>query len=764
MNENPERKGMMLATLAVLAMLAIRAGAAEEAVPEPGEENASPFRQYTLEELMAVEVRAPTKIDQPIREAPVVGTLITREEMDGYGWQTLAEVLLRQTGFSPSQDFERVTLSSRGQYESWNNNHLRLLVDGVPINNVSNGTAFVWEMLPLSMVQSIEIMRGPGSALYGSNATNGVIAINTRAPSDQGEWQARASLGIAGTRDYQFSGGRALPWAKALAAYKYQETEGNVYDSYDASRRTGPDGLLRKFQVNDENASHSGFLKLDGLGPLQGLALQVHMAWWRFETAQGWGHMVPDAPEKADNDREIVTLGYRSPALLDERLNIELVADCQRTAKDYDIKLRPDGYVSARGTAFPGGIVERLESESVDYFTRAQADYRLFGDARLLFGVENLAYFSLGNGVHASNVDVNRGGTGQPFSDGAMHDLRPTNEMLGSHPVENMGLYAQFSSGRLLDGTVAATLGSRYDFQYVEYTDVDSPDRGLTGKYLDQFSPRLGLVFFPHPDLTLKAMAERAFRAPAISELFSINSYLGFSNPGPLQPENMTAFTLAADYSPFRHLSVRTDWFYQDFENQIAYSGSQNATSNIYSRTMTGFETEVRADAGLGGAWSLTSFLNHTWAHQLDETVLEPAIAKSDFLTWAPETVANLGAILGRHGLSVSIQGHFQGRVYRRRSDLFTAAGSPSDFSAYRPESLDPWVTVDGLVAYRFENGLHLQMRGTNLLDQEGYLMKPGNYPFDYRIQGARVSASLEYAFAGSGSAPRPVPEKRPGM
>jgi outer membrane receptor protein involved in Fe transport len=755
---------MLLATLALLAMPAARAGMAAEAGPEPGEENIFPFRQYTLEELMAVEVRAPTKIDQPVREAPTVGALITREEMEGYGWQTLAEVLLRQTGFSPSQDFERITLSSRGQYESWNNNHLRLLVDGVPINNVSNGTAFVWEMLPLSMVRTIEVMRGPGSALYGSNATNGVIAINTREPSDQGDWQARVSLGNAGTRDCHFSGGRALPWVRALAAYKYQETEGNVYDSYDASRRTGPDGLRRKFRIDDDNASHSGFLKLDGRGPLEGLSLQTHLAWWRFATAQGWGHMVPDAPERAHNDREIVSLGYRSPALLDERLRIELVADCQRTAKEYDIKLRHDGYVSPGGTAFPGGIVERLETESLDYFTRAQADYRLAGDARLLFGVENLVYFSLGNDVHASNVDLNRGGTGLPFSDGAMHDLRPTNESLGSNPVENMGLYAQLSTGRLFDGRVSATLGSRYDFQYVEYLDIDAPDRAVTEKYLDQFSPRLGLVFFPHPDLTLKALAERAFRAPAISELFSINSYLGFSKPGPLQPENMTAFTLAADYSPFRHLSLRTDWFYQDFENQIAYSGSRNATSNIYSRTMTGFETEVRVDAAPGGAWSLTSFLNHTWAHQLDETVLEPGIARSDDLTWAPETVANLGAILARHGLSVSIQGHFQGRVYRRRSDILTAAGSPSDFSAYRPESLDPWVTVDGMVAYRFDNGLHLRVRGANLLDQEGYLMKPGNYPFDYRIQGARVLASVEYAFGASGSAAGPAPEKRPGI
>ena len=369
-----------------------------------------------------------------------------------------------------------------------------------------------------------------------------------------------------------------------------------------------------------------------------------------------------------------------------------------------------------------------------------------------------MVYKSLGNAVHESNVSLNRGDTVRPYPGNRLTTLRPTNESLGDNPIENLGLYVQGSTGRVLQRLVSATAGLRYDLQYVEYTDLDAPGRPTAEKYLDQISPRLGLVFFPHPNLTLKALAERAFRAPTPSELFSVNSLLGFSNPGPLQPEAMTAFTLAADLVLFRHVSLRSDWFWQEFENQIAYSGSRNSTSNIYSRTVTGFESELRLDAPLGGEWSMTSFINHTWSHQLDETILEPSIAPSDFLTWAPETVGNLGTILSGHGFSVFLQGHFQGTVYRRRSD-FQSGGVPSAFAAYRPAQLDPWVTLDAGAAYRFRNGLHFRVKGTNVFDQEGYLMKQGNYPFDYRIEGTRVLAVVEYALPGRWGGFRPTLE-----
>lgn len=718
---------------------------AHEPLQAQSEMEDRPLRDFTLEELMAIEVRAPTKTGQTIREAPTVGTVITRQQIEAYGWLTLGDVLLRQAGFAPAQDFERVTVSSRGQYESWNNNHLRLLIDGVPANNVSNGIAHVWEMLPLSMVETIEIIRGPGSALYGSNATNGVVAINTRKASRSGPTEIKTRFGGSDFQLHDVTSGMVFPWVSLTAGYRRHETRGNSYDSYDASGRALPDGSLRKFEVKDRQSTHAGYLKLDGSGPLTGLSLQAHLAWWRFQTGHGWIFIVPDERERAMNNRTLAWLAYRPPALAGERLQLEFVGQWQRHEIDYRIKNLPDSF-SFAGSLYPGGAVEVVNSALRDFFMRAQADYRIAGDMRALLGVENTIAFWNDDYFHESNVDLNRGGTLQPFADGGLHPMNSLFESIIDKPINQLGMFLQFASGRVIRRYVSATAGVRYDRQFFDYVDLDQPARPTRHRALDQISPRAGLVLFPHPNVTLKALGERAFRAPATTEMFVTNSLLGNSRTDQLLPEELTAFTLAGDFRLFRHLNLRADWFHQRFDNQIAFSGTKNYSANLYSRKVTGMESEFLFDVPLGGNRTLEGFLNHTFAYMLEEEVLEPTITMSDRLTWAPEQVGNAGLALSSYRWGASLQGHYQGRVHRRRSDSFQSDGAPSFFSAYRPGSVAPWFTLDALASWKPSDGLRIRVQGTNLLNRRGYLAKPGDYPFDYRIEGAILHAAVEVA------------------
>ena len=68
----------------------------------------------------------------------------------------------------------------------------------------------------------------------------------------------------------------------------------------------------------------------------------------------------------------------------------------------------------------------------------------------------------------------------------------------------------------------------------------------------------------------------------------------------------------------------------------------------------------------------------------------------------------------------------------------------PTAFSAFRPDSVAPWFRLDARVAYRLGPWLRLGVQGTNLMDSEGYLVKTADYPFDFRIEGLRVLATLE--------------------
>jgi iron complex outermembrane receptor protein len=345
---------------------------------------------------------------------------------------------------------------------------------------------------------------------------------------------------------------------------------------------------------------------------------------------------------------------------------------------------------------------------------------------------------------HTSNVDLNTGGTFQPFPNGQFQPLRDTFEKLDDHPVDNLSAFAQVTTGRMFDRRVAATAGIRYDVQFFDYVDISDPARPTRHRSFDQLSPRLAVVGFPHDRLALKLLLERAFRAPSVSELLVGNSLLGSSNTEDLLPEQITTFTAAADFTASSHVTLRGDWFYQRFANQIAFSATQNLSANLYSRTLTGIELEALFDAPLRPGVTLGGFANYTLAHQLDETVQEPTITASDRLTWAPEHLANAGIALQAGRMTFSTQGHFQGPVRRRDSDRLSAGGMPTAFSALRPQSVASWFRLDARVAYRPSSWIRVGVQGTNLTDSEGHLVKIGDYPFDYRIEGLRVLATLE--------------------
>ena len=700
--------------------------------------------RLSLEELTEIEVSVPAKLAQPVREAPSVGSVITRDQIESYGWLSLDEIMFRQPGFMPAQDYERRTVAARGLYEGWNNNHLLMLVDGVPINNVSNGTAYTWEVFPLFMVERAEIFRGPGSALYGTSATNGVVALHTRSASNHEPVEARVRVGNANTQVYDLFGGYNFSALAFTAGYNHFRSNGNGYDSLDVSGRTGADKQPQVFRVNDQRSSHFAFAKLAGHGALTGLSLQAHYQYWSFQTGHGWLYVVPDEDERAVNSEARVWLTYRPPALLEQRLEMEYVLQYQRHLKDYRIKFFPNGFRFA-GMDYPGGVAEVAQDVFTSLFFRAQAQYRIWGEMRVLLGVEDSLVFLPEDIAHEGNADLNTGGSYAPFPNNEFRPLRPIFERSQGKPVDNVGVFLQFASGRILDHRVSATLGARYDLQFFDYLALEEPGAPTHHGSFEQFSPRLGLVVFPHPALTLKGMVERAFRAPYPIELLTFNSLLAASNTEGLKPEQITTVTVAADLTPFRHLTLRADWFYEKFANQIAFSATQNQVANLYSRTLTGLEVEALFDAPVAPASRLGGFCNLTGTHLLDEEVGEPTITASERLTWAPQIVANAGVDAGIQRFGASLQGHYQGSARRRLSDRFNIkTGDPSAFSAFRPAHVDPWFTLDARVSYRATDWLRLGIQATNLLDVRGYVAKPQDFPFDFQIPPTRFLATLE--------------------
>src|SRR3954454_25039901 len=128
------------------------------------------------------DVWAATKTTQSRDDAPAVVTTVTRDQIAAWGYRSLAEVLSNLLGFYVVDDHVSPNLAVRGISGGLyaDSSVVKILVDGNPIAfRSTGGNGLGPELIPLSAVERIEVVRGPASALFGADAFLGVVNIRT---------------------------------------------------------------------------------------------------------------------------------------------------------------------------------------------------------------------------------------------------------------------------------------------------------------------------------------------------------------------------------------------------------------------------------------------------------------------------------------------------------------------------------------------------------------------------------------------------------
>jgi outer membrane receptor for ferrienterochelin and colicins len=182
------------APLFALLLLATRAAAEE--TPE-----AEAVDDLDLVKLLNVEVSTATKTAESIEDAPAVITVVTREEIQRWGYRSVAEVLERTVGFFVVDDHILPNTGVRGMIGGLGaeSGVIKVMIDGRSVAyRTTSGNWLGTELVPLTSVQQIEIIRGPASALYGADAFLGVVNIITVSPDLQRPLRIRADAGHAG--------------------------------------------------------------------------------------------------------------------------------------------------------------------------------------------------------------------------------------------------------------------------------------------------------------------------------------------------------------------------------------------------------------------------------------------------------------------------------------------------------------------------------------------------------------------------------------
>lgn len=457
------------------------------------------YLDLSLEQLLQVPVTGSTLTEETLKTVPAAVSVFTREQIDRLGVDYLYELLSLVPGFQFNRNASNgaaYTYSARGRRSSQQSLEILLLVDGHMVNDPRAGSPDITlPLYPLARVERLEIIRGPGSAIYGSSAFNGVINIVTRKQDKSialayGSQQRRQLESLWSAQ----AGGWALDGF--VHAYKDNGDEYVLPDTFSGQPTTTRDP--RQQFAADLALSHA--------------QTNISIAYNRVETADFY-QSENIANDYNANERELWHLALDQGFAWLPNTQSKIALSYQQFIYDFDLYLTGPGQLlgaSNPRSAEPFKGSARLASDSWR-FTFSN-DWAINADSSAQWGLQ----FARNRETDAratANFDLEQltqgrfpisyyGEPGRVFPLGAE----------GSQ--DNMGVYAQYL--RNLRASTRLTLGGRYD----EYPDI-------TGR----FSPRLGVVEQLNDIFSLKLLYGEAFRAPSLTETGLRNNPLLFGNP-----------------------------------------------------------------------------------------------------------------------------------------------------------------------------------------------------------------------------------------
>lgn len=207
----------------------------------------------SLDQLLSVEIVTASKFAQKVSEAPSSVSIVTADDIKTFGYRTLADILRSMRGVSVAYDRNYSYVGTRGSGRPGDyNSRVLLLVDGQRFNDSVYGQAAVGTEFPIDieLIERVEYVPGPGSAIYGSNAFFGVVNVITKKPRALNGISAGVELASFGTRKASLAIGKRFDnGGEALV---------RVSDSVSS-------GIDRYFPEYDDAASNHGFATgLDG--------------------------------------------------------------------------------------------------------------------------------------------------------------------------------------------------------------------------------------------------------------------------------------------------------------------------------------------------------------------------------------------------------------------------------------------------------------------------------------------------------------------
>jgi iron complex outermembrane receptor protein len=509
-------------------------------------------------------VYAAARHEQTVSQAPAAVTVITRDDIRKYHYRTLGEAMASVPGIYISDDrvYEHIGVRGVGMQGDFNERVLFLL-NGLPINDKYYGN-FISEMTPdmLDAVERIEVVKGPASPLFGSNAIFATINIVTRRGVDL---DGHAVVSAEGSLD---------PMGRGVFTY------GNML-------KNGLDLFVSGHYETGEGDRHLNFKEFGKAREADSQQLSDFFASARYQDFffQAW---------YADRAKEVPTGQYGATVGDDtnQTMDTYYVAEGRWDRKfDVDKSLMLRAYFQDyiyRGTYLYNDAERCYNEESTEdrwVGFEAQFNWQPVEQHQLTFGAVYEHHWTKLWGYY-DNVDGVRSfdypGTREDFSFAAV--------------------YVQ-DEYRIIK-PLAVTLGARYD----KFTDSGA----------DHFSPRVAVVWNATDETTLKLIYGQAFRAPSVYERTYPGGVGDARSESDLRPETINSYEGVLEHD-FQHgLTARLSAFHNDMRDLVGtdvFTLEKTRITNLYDASVTGVEAELNKRFKNG----VRCFANATWQDGRDD-------------------------------------------------------------------------------------------------------------------------------------------------
>lgn len=532
-----------------LALVAL-AGTGVRAQHAPAAGDSTDYTDFSLDQLVTMDVvYGAASYDQKISDAPASVTVITAEEIQAHGYRTLADVLASVRGFQISYDrsYDYIGVRGFGRPGDYNTRVL-ILLDGHPVNDIIYGSAAAGAdlMVDLAIVERIEVIRGPGSALYGASAFFAVVNMVTYDGATVGgtelaaEYGSRAHAGGLATwgRGHD-DGGSVL-----LSASGFHDDGDDLYwAEYDDPATN--DGWFRGGDGEDAGHAYAKFRR----GELRAVG-----AWTRrvkhIPTAE-WEMLFNDPGAWVSDERLALNLAWEHAFSPETSLRARLAWDDYLSEGDYVYDLAESG-------------------DPLDRAIQHETAHGRWWSGELQWAGRR--------GAHrlVAGADFRHATTAEQTS-----LMVESQEMLlaNDSPYDNASAYLQ-DEWSLATG-VSLYAGLRYD----NY-------RSFGGN----LTPRCGLVTHPNARTTAKLLYGGAFRAPNVYELYYGDGVSQKANPH-LGPERVRTWEAVVERELGQYVRAGVSVFHSTIsdlvEERVDPDDSLLTFANLGDARTWGAEAEV---------------------------------------------------------------------------------------------------------------------------------------------------------------------------